>query len=126
MSSLNEQQTERGSREPQVNNQRLQERVEMGRQASLVLENVAYMKAWESMRASITKAWKETATTDTQRMQLLHAQLRMLDGLQNVMAQLINGGKDAAGVLEARLGKIADMERPEGALRRNIRAVMSR
>lgn len=125
MSSINEQQQERGSREPMIANSQLRERVELGRQAELILENPAYTAAWNALRRSIQAAWKETATTDTQRMQLLHAQVRMVDSLQNIMNQLVAGGKDADARLKDRLTKVVDQERNEGFVRRNLRAVMT-
>lgn len=125
MSSINEQQQERGSREPMIANSQLRERVELGRQAELILENPAYTAAWNALRRSIQDAWKETATTDTQRMQLLHAQVRMVDGLQNIMNQLVVGGKDSQARLKDRVAKVADQERNEGIVRRNLRAVMT-
>lgn len=125
MSSINEQQQERGSREPMIANSQLRERVELGRQAELILENPAYTAAWNALRRSIHDAWKDTATTDTQRMQLLHAQVRMVDSLQSIMGQLVNGGKDAQARLKERVAKVADQERNEGLVRRNLRAVMT-
>jgi hypothetical protein len=99
------------------------QKVEGGRNAALVLENPAYKAAWTALRDSISAAWRNCAVGDTDTMELLHSQARMLDTLQNLMSQAVNGGKAAQNDLEMMALKAAEAERNQRFISRGMRAV---
>jgi hypothetical protein len=125
MTTIN-QPPERGTRDAFDKNQQLRERVEMGRQADLILNNPAYQAAFAATRKAVVDTFYKLDAQDTKGMQLAHGMLRLCDKLQATMNGLVKGGEDANQQLDQRVKKIIDQERGESFAQRSLRAVRQR
>lgn len=83
-----------------ASNDERQNRVLRGRNAELVLNNPAYVEAFQGMRAQIIEALADSNTADVQRLQLLTQRLQLLDTLQVNLDSYMRSGQEAGDELE--------------------------
>lgn len=91
---------------------------QLGHNAALVLENEAYNKAMESLKAQVIQQWKECPVRDREGQLLLLQLAKLTDKFEGILKGMIEAGKFAQHKIDL------DSERDEGRARKLIRRVV--
>lgn len=91
--------------------------IRVGRGAAEVLENEAYRKAMDLMKARIHEQWKESPIRDREGQFVLLQLAKMADMFEGLMAGFVQGGKLAQHRIDL------DSLRDENAMQRAARTI---
>lgn len=95
-----------------------QQQAQLGLEASRVLDNPAYKKAMDALRAEVVEAWKKCPVRDKEGQVILLQLAKLTDKFEGVLSGMMEGGKFAARQMEL------DNLRNESAARKMMRRVM--
>lgn len=91
---------------------------QQGLDASMVLENPAYVEAMKLLRESITDKWRACPIRDAEGQRLLLQTMRLADTFEEVLSGMVQRGKFAQHQINI------DKERNESGVRKALRRVL--